>query len=155
MLSLVFLYLSSHYWSDLLLYYEPVPPGISVGVQTISNDVAQVSPRLVPPLISRVFSVSTFALQILFAFFSAAVRLQISRRFNLATDATYNSGFNASQHMVGQLLKGTFLDLGPTFVKGQSVIFYSTKDKAVTMPWIALDVCLFYVCSWTITFYKT
>ncbi|KAG8072825.1 hypothetical protein GUJ93_ZPchr0006g44710 [Zizania palustris] len=54
--------------------------------------------------------------------------MQISKRANLITDTTYNSnsirnkGFNASQYMVGQLLKETFLDLGPTFVKvGQSL----------------------------------
>lgn len=66
-------------------------------------------------------------IQILFAFVSAAVKMQISKRVNLITDATYNSSisskrFNASQYMVGQLLKEMFLDLGPTFVKvGQSL----------------------------------
>ncbi|GJM87279.1 hypothetical protein PR202_ga03219 [Eleusine coracana subsp. coracana] len=61
-------------------------------------------------------------IQILFAFFSAAVKLQISKRLESAQDATYSSGFNASKYMVGQLLKETFLDLGPTFVKvGQSL----------------------------------
>ena len=56
MASLVFLCLSSRYRSDLLPRYEPVPPGASVGyVQTISNDVAQASPRQVSPLIARVY----------------------------------------------------------------------------------------------------
>jgi hypothetical protein len=51
MLWLVFLDLSSHYQSDLLPCYESMPPEASVGyAQTISNDVAQASPRLVPPL---------------------------------------------------------------------------------------------------------
>jgi hypothetical protein len=55
MLSLVVLYLSSHYRIVLLPHYEPVPPLASVGyVQTISNDVARASPRLVPPPVSRV-----------------------------------------------------------------------------------------------------
>ncbi|KAL6591460.1 hypothetical protein ACP70R_049963 [Stipagrostis hirtigluma subsp. patula] len=66
-------------------------------------------------------------IQILFAFVSAAVKLQISKRTKLITDAAYRSGdssngFDASQFMVGKLLKETFLDLGPTFVKvGQSL----------------------------------
>lgn len=61
--------------------------------------------------------------------------MQISKRTNLITDATYSGnstgskGFNASQYMVGQLLKETFLDLGPTFVKGQVFRFDSFK------PW--------------------
>jgi hypothetical protein len=55
MSSLVVLYLSSHYWIVLLPHYELVPPPASVGyVQTISNDVAWASPRLVPPPVSRV-----------------------------------------------------------------------------------------------------
>jgi hypothetical protein len=55
MSSLVFIYLSSHYWSDLLPRYEALPPRASVGyVQTISNDVARASPRLMSPLISCV-----------------------------------------------------------------------------------------------------
>jgi hypothetical protein len=50
MSSLVVLCLSSHYRIVLLPHYEPVPPSASIGyVQTISNDVAQASPRLVPP----------------------------------------------------------------------------------------------------------
>ena len=61
--------------------------------------------------------------QILFAFVSALAKMQISKRSQLNADSTYNSGnssngFNASQYMVGQLLKEMFLDLGPTFVKG-------------------------------------
>jgi hypothetical protein len=46
--SLVFLSLnlSSHYQSVLLPHYEPM---------TISNNIAQASPRLVPPLISHVY----------------------------------------------------------------------------------------------------
>ncbi|CAM0942834.1 unnamed protein product [Alopecurus aequalis] len=65
--------------------------------------------------------------QILFAFLVGAVKVQMFKRANLTTDATHsssitNNGFNASQHMVGQLLKDTFIDLGPTFVKvGQSL----------------------------------
>jgi hypothetical protein len=36
----------SHYQSDLLPRYEPVPSGVSVGyVQTISNDVTQAFAR--------------------------------------------------------------------------------------------------------------
>ncbi|CAN6239121.1 unnamed protein product [Urochloa humidicola] len=68
-------------------------------------------------------------IQILFAFTSAVVKMQISKRSQLTADAnaTYSSGnrsnsFDASQYMVGQLLKEMFLDLGPTFVKvGQSL----------------------------------
>jgi hypothetical protein len=52
MSGLVFLCLYSHYRSDLLPRYELVPLGAFVGyVQTTSNDVAQVSPRLMSPLI--------------------------------------------------------------------------------------------------------
>ncbi|KAK8463435.1 hypothetical protein SEVIR_1G364500v4 [Setaria viridis] len=53
--------------------------------------------------------------------------MQISKRSQLTAEATYSSGnssngFDASQYMVGQLLKEMFLDLGPTFVKvGQSL----------------------------------
>jgi hypothetical protein len=55
MSSLVVLCLSSHYRFVLLPHYEPVPPRATVGyVQTISSDVAQASPRLVPPPVSRV-----------------------------------------------------------------------------------------------------
>ncbi|KAF0933476.1 hypothetical protein E2562_018569 [Oryza meyeriana var. granulata] len=86
-----------------------------------------------PELLSRYFTsrphiLAFRTIQIIFAFVSAAVKMQISKRANLITDATYSSnsirskGFNASQNMVGQLLKETFLDLGPTFVKvGQSL----------------------------------
>ncbi|KAK1621325.1 hypothetical protein QYE76_026842 [Lolium multiflorum] len=65
--------------------------------------------------------------EILFAFLVGAVKVQMFKRANLTTDATHsssvsNKGFNASQYMVGQLLKDTFIDLGPTFVKvGQSL----------------------------------
>jgi hypothetical protein len=53
MSSLVLLCLSSYYQSDVLPHYEPVPPRNSVGyVQTISNDITQASPRLVPPNLS-------------------------------------------------------------------------------------------------------
>jgi hypothetical protein len=55
MSSLVFLCLSSHYQFILLPHYELMPSRASVGyVQTISNDVAQASPQLVPPQVSRV-----------------------------------------------------------------------------------------------------
>jgi hypothetical protein len=55
MSSLVVLCLSSHYRIVLLPHYELVHPPASVGyVQTISNDVARASPRLVPPPVSRV-----------------------------------------------------------------------------------------------------
>jgi hypothetical protein len=55
MLSLVFFCLSSHYRFILLPNYELVPPQASVEyVQTISNNVAQASPQLVPPQVSRV-----------------------------------------------------------------------------------------------------
>lgn len=66
-------------------------------------------------------------IQILFAFVSAVVKMQISKRSQLTAEATYSSGnssnnLDASQYMVGQLLKEMFLDLGPTFVKvGQSL----------------------------------
>jgi hypothetical protein len=54
MLRLVFLCFS-YYRFDLLPRYEPVHLRATVGyVQTISNVVAQASPRLVIPLISRV-----------------------------------------------------------------------------------------------------
>jgi hypothetical protein len=47
MLSLVVLYLSSHYRFILLPYYELVHPRVSVGyVQTISSNVARTSPQL-------------------------------------------------------------------------------------------------------------
>ena len=63
-----------------------------------------------------------------------AVKVQMLKRANLTTDATHsssisNNGFNASQYMVGQLLKDTFLDLGPTFVKGMIVVFHSFKPR--------------------------
>jgi hypothetical protein len=55
MSSLVVLYFSSHYWIVLLPHYELVPPSASIEyVQTISNDVARASPRLVQPPVSRV-----------------------------------------------------------------------------------------------------
>jgi hypothetical protein len=55
MSSLVVLCLSSHYRFVLLLHYELVPPWASVGyVQIMSSDIAQSSPQLVPPLVSRV-----------------------------------------------------------------------------------------------------
>jgi hypothetical protein len=55
MSSLVFLCLSSHYRFVLLPHYKSVPTRASVGyVQTISNDVAQASSRLILPLISCV-----------------------------------------------------------------------------------------------------
>jgi hypothetical protein len=57
MLSLVFFCLSSHYRFDLLPRYEPMSPRASVGyVQTISNDVAQASPRPVPLSLTYVIS---------------------------------------------------------------------------------------------------
>jgi hypothetical protein len=56
MSSLVVLCLSSHYRIVLLPHYESVPPLASVGyVQTISNDVARASPRLMPPPVSHVY----------------------------------------------------------------------------------------------------
>jgi hypothetical protein len=56
MSSLILLCLFSHFWFVLLPHYEAVPLQASVGyVQTISNDVAQASPRLVPPVISHVY----------------------------------------------------------------------------------------------------
>jgi hypothetical protein len=55
MSSLVVLWLSSHYRIVLLPPYELVPPPAFIGyVQTISNDVARASPRLVSPPVSRV-----------------------------------------------------------------------------------------------------
>jgi hypothetical protein len=55
MSSLIILYLSSHYRIVLLPHYELVPPPASVGyVQTISDDIARASPRLVPPPVTRV-----------------------------------------------------------------------------------------------------
>jgi hypothetical protein len=55
MSSLVVLCLSSYYRFVLLPHYKLVPPRASVGyVQTISNDIAQGSPQLVPPLVSHV-----------------------------------------------------------------------------------------------------
>uniref|UniRef100_M8C1M0 Uncharacterized protein n=1 Tax=Aegilops tauschii TaxID=37682 RepID=M8C1M0_AEGTA len=65
--------------------------------------------------------------QILFAFLVGAAKVQMFKKASLTTDATHsssvsNEGFDASQYMVGQLLKDTFLDLGPTFIKvGQSL----------------------------------
>jgi hypothetical protein len=56
MSSLVVLCLSSHYRIILLPHYELVHPLASVGyVQTTLNDIAQASPRLVPPSISHVY----------------------------------------------------------------------------------------------------
>jgi hypothetical protein len=62
-----------------------------------------------------------------------AVKVQMFKRANLTTDATHsgsvsNNGFNASQYMVGQILKDTFLDLGPTFVKGLVIMFDCFKS---------------------------
>jgi hypothetical protein len=55
MSSLVVIFLSSHYRFVLLPHYELVPRRDSVGyVQTISSDIAQVSPQLITPLVSRV-----------------------------------------------------------------------------------------------------
>jgi predicted unusual protein kinase regulating ubiquinone biosynthesis (AarF/ABC1/UbiB family) len=72
--------------------------------------------------------------QILFAFVSAVAKMQISKRSQLTADATYSSGnssngFDASQYTVGQLLKEMFLDLGPTFVKGQIVMLDRFKTR--------------------------
>jgi hypothetical protein len=53
--NLIVFYLSSHYRIVLLPHYELLPPSVSVAyVQTISNDVTRVSPRLVPPPVSHV-----------------------------------------------------------------------------------------------------
>lgn len=54
------------------------------------------------------------------------------KKASLTTDATHsssvsNEGFDASQFMVGQLLKDTFLDLGPTFIKGLVFMFDNVK----------------------------
>jgi hypothetical protein len=55
MSSLVILCLSSYYRFVLLPHYELVPLWASVTyVQTISSDIAQSSPQLVPPLVSHV-----------------------------------------------------------------------------------------------------
>jgi hypothetical protein len=55
MSSLVVIFLSSHYRFVLLPHYELVPRRDSVGyVQTISSDIAQVSPQLITPLVSHV-----------------------------------------------------------------------------------------------------
>jgi hypothetical protein len=55
MSSLIDLCLSSYYRFILLPYYELVSPWASVTyIQTISSDVAQASPQLVPPLVSHV-----------------------------------------------------------------------------------------------------
>jgi hypothetical protein len=55
MSSLVVIFLSSHYRFVLLPHYELVPRRGSVRyVQTISSDIAQVSPQLITPLVSRV-----------------------------------------------------------------------------------------------------
>jgi hypothetical protein len=52
---LVVLCISSHYQIVLLPHYKPVPPSASVGyVQTISNDVARASSRLVLPPVSHI-----------------------------------------------------------------------------------------------------
>jgi hypothetical protein len=55
MSSLVVICLSSYYRIILLPHYELVSPRASVAyVQTISSDIAQVSPQLVSPLVSHV-----------------------------------------------------------------------------------------------------
>jgi hypothetical protein len=55
MSSLVVICLSSYYWIVLLPHYELVHPSASVEyVQTISNDIARASPRLVSPSVSHV-----------------------------------------------------------------------------------------------------
>jgi hypothetical protein len=55
MSSLVVLCLYSHYRFVLLPHYELVSPWASIGyVQIILSDVAQASPQLVLPLVSRV-----------------------------------------------------------------------------------------------------
>jgi hypothetical protein len=60
--------------------------------------------------------------------------MQIYKRAQLITDATYSSGssskgFNDTQYMLGQLLKETFLNLGPTFVKGWVVMLGKTTSR--------------------------
>lgn len=76
---------------------------------------------------SRPHILASRVIQILFTFLSAVVKMRISKRAQLTTDATYSSGnsgngFDDTQYMVGQLLKETFLNLGPTFIKvGQSL----------------------------------
>jgi hypothetical protein len=55
MSSLIVFCLSSYYPFVLLPHYELVLPRASIAyVQTISSDVARVSPQLVPPLVSHV-----------------------------------------------------------------------------------------------------
>jgi aarF domain-containing kinase len=92
-----------------------------------------------PDLLARYFAsrphiLAFRTIQILFAFVSAVAKMQISKRSQLTADATYSSGnssngFDASQYTVGQLLKEMFLDLGPTFVKGQIVTLDRFKTR--------------------------
>jgi hypothetical protein len=59
MSSLVVICLSSYYRFVLLLHYELVHPWAFVAyVKTISSDVAQASPQLVPPLVFYVYHCS-------------------------------------------------------------------------------------------------
>lgn len=74
--------------------------------------------------------------------------MQISKRSQLTADATYSTdstsnGFDASQYMVGQLLKEMFLDLGPTFVKGRIAMLDSLRQGGNYIAWNAFDMCLF------------
>jgi hypothetical protein len=60
--------------------------------------------------------------------------MQIFKRAQLATDSTHSSGssskgFDDTQYMVGQLLKETFLNLGPTFIKGWVVMLGKTASR--------------------------
>ncbi|WVZ73229.1 hypothetical protein U9M48_021563 [Paspalum notatum var. saurae] len=77
--------------------------------------------------VSRPHILASRAIQILFTFLSVVVKTQISKRAQLTTDATYSNGsssngFSDTRYMFGRLLKETFIDLGPTFVKvGQSL----------------------------------
>lgn len=75
------------------------------------------------------------------------VKIQISKRSQLTAEATYSSGnssngFDASQYMVGQILKEMFLGLGPTFVKGRIVMLNSLQGGS-NMAWKAFDTCPF------------
>ncbi|AQK75929.1 Protein kinase superfamily protein [Zea mays] len=96
---------------------------------------------------SRPHILASRVIQILFTFLSAVVKMRISKRAQLTTDATYSSGnsgngFDDTQYMVGQLLKETFLNLGPTFIKGWVVMLGKTASRQG--GGLPHDICVFY-----------